>query len=99
MQKAYLNSAVTANFLDKLSQCLMDNYDKIDELKINEDDFDVEQILFEIFLKEHGTSFDFEQLTLLRALITVLCSNISLIGENTEQNRLRCEEVDIRDFM
>ena len=77
----------------------MQHYDTIYDLQISEDNFDVEQILFEVFADSYGSYFDYEQIPLLKALITLLCSNISLLDGKSEPTKLQCEEVDIDHYL
>ncbi len=82
MDNYKFNAAVAADFLEKVSQCLYQEYDAIYDLNFTEDNFDVEKLLFYCFSSSYKISFSYEQLSLLRSLLLLLCSNTNLLMSN-----------------
>ncbi len=46
MENEKFNAAVAADFLEKVSQCLYQEYDAIYDLNFTEDNFNIEKLLF-----------------------------------------------------
>ncbi|MCG9736295.1 hypothetical protein L1D51_20245 [Pseudoalteromonas shioyasakiensis] len=82
LENEKFNAAVAADFLEKVSQCLYQEYDAIYDLNLTEDNFDVEKLLFHCFSSSYKISFSYEQLPLLRSLLLLLCSNTNLLMSN-----------------
>ena len=82
MDNDKFNAAVAADFLEKVSQCFYQEYDAIYDLKFTEDNFDIEKLLFHCFSSSYKISFSYEQLSLLRSLLLLLCSNTNLLMSN-----------------
>ncbi len=82
MENDKFNAAVAADFLEKVSQCLYQEYDAIYDLNFTEDNFDIEKLLFHCFSSSYKISFSYEQLSLLRSLLLLLCSNTNLLMSN-----------------
>tara|TARA_B100001971_G_C17693903_1_gene288360 strand:+ start:141 stop:455 length:315 start_codon:yes stop_codon:yes gene_type:complete len=86
MDNDKFNAAVAADFLEKVSQCLYQEYDAIYDLNFTEDNFDVEKLLFHCFSSSYKISFSYEQLSLLRSLLLLLYSNTNLLTSNEAGN-------------
>ncbi|MEI8643511.1 hypothetical protein P4S60_14620 [Pseudoalteromonas sp. Hal040] len=82
MENEKFNAAVAADFLEKVIQCLYQEYDAIYDLNFTEDNFDIEKLLFHSFSNSYKISFSYEQLPLLRSLLLLLCSNTNLLMSN-----------------
>ena len=84
MENEKFNAAVAADFLEKVSQSLYQEYDAIYDLNFTEDNFDIEKLLFHCFSSSYKISFSYEQLSLLRSLLLLLCSNNNLLMYKNE---------------
>ena len=84
MENGKFNAAVAADFLEKVSQCFYQEYDDIYDLNFTEDNFDIEKLLFHCFSSSYKISFSYEQLSLLRSLLLLLCSNNNLLMYKNE---------------
>ncbi len=79
MDKLYFNAAQALLFLDLISNNLMLEYDAINDLKLTEDDHDVDRLLFDCFSKSYGSYFQYEQIPLLRNILLLLISSSSAL--------------------
>jgi hypothetical protein len=81
MENQQINAAVISQFLDDVSRCLMEKHDDINDMRMTDDNYDVEKILFDNFAHSYGTYFHYEQLPLLRSLLILMCESYLLLEE------------------
>ncbi|WP_105190033.1 hypothetical protein [Pseudoalteromonas sp. T1lg48] len=72
METNWINAAVIQSYLDNISLCFATAYDSFYDMRMTEDNFDVDKVIYEHFDK---VVLDYEQLPLLRIILTALFAN------------------------
>ncbi|WP_105212990.1 hypothetical protein [Pseudoalteromonas sp. T1lg22] len=95
MKHQFINAAVVECYLISVSECFRYAYDSFCDMRMTEDNFDVDKVIFKHFSNQ---GFAYEQLPLLRAILTAIFANYSQTDFPDPDAHLEFPEPDFDEF-
>ena len=80
MNTTYLNAAVASSILDDISNRFMTFHDDINDMRLNEDNYDVDLLLIKYF----GFCLEEQHLPLVKSILVCICEYTSSLYEAEE---------------
>lgn len=90
MNKPTLNAAVASLLLDDISRQFMNFHDDINDMQMNEDNYNVDLLLVKYF----GSNLNAQQLPLIKAILISICEYTSLLCEAEDELDIEVEQME-----
>lgn len=90
MNKPTLNAAVASSLLDDISRQFMSFHDDINDMKMHEDNYDIDLLLIKFF----GCNLEEQNLPLTRAILTSICEFTSSLCEPEDNLDIEVEQLE-----
>lgn len=90
MNKPTLNAAVVSLLLDDISRQFMNFHDDINDMQMNEDQYDIDALLIKYF----GSNAEDRHLPLIRAILTNICEYTSSLYETEDELDIEVEQME-----
>ncbi len=89
MKENHFDTLQTVKFLEHLIECLKQEHDKQNNLKIPDRDVNIERVLFYHFSHYYQEYFQYEQLSLLRRVLLLLFMYRSMLNSEFDNEVMK----------